>query len=400
MEQKLAILGMGFISAAGNTFEELDKHFHSPTAPYSHDNHGLCFQIPNTLEALVEESVTTIHDGQRLDRTVKLAAAATLECIKNSPTQLPEKVLVNIGSSRGATQTWETEFKHFDKYGKTSPKASPYSTPGNISSNVAGILSQSSIVVDHSVTCGSGLQAIANAAAWIRSGMTSMALVGGAESPLTAFTLQQMKALKITATAEAHFPAKPLSSRTKTGMLLGEGAAMFLLADANRFSDATFYISGIGLANERGASPSGITGEGKALYEAMKASLADAGIERPDVIITHAPGTEKGDNAEIMAIEHLFGNDMPRLFSNKHIMGHTLGASGTLSIITACYILMKNCVPTLPYAAFGQTDKPTNIKSIMVNATGFGGNAISVVIETSNIATLTDNNLNRKDLKL
>lgn len=382
--RKLAILGMGFVSAAGNTWDDFEKAFSANAAPYSQDKDGFSFPIPEKLNHIIEESISSIHGGTRLDRTVKLAATATLSCLKNLSSPLSEKLLVNIGSSRGATETWETEFGNFLTSGKASPKASPYSTPGNISSNVASILSQSSIVVDHSVTCGSGLQAIANSAAWIRSGMANMALAGGAESPLTPFTRGQMKALKITATANDNFPAKPLSTQEKTGMVLGEGAAIFALGNTTDFPDAEFYITGIGLANEREGSPSGITGEGKALYESMKAALADANIERPDVIITHAPGTEKGDNAEIKAIEHLFGNDMPRLFSNKHIMGHTLGASGTLSAVTACYILMKNTIPTLPYPAIGQEKNKTPIRSVMVNATGFGGNAISVLI-TKNI---------------
>jgi 3-oxoacyl-[acyl-carrier-protein] synthase II len=383
--RKLAILGMGFISAAGNNFEALGKTFSADSAPYAQDKNGLYFPIPQAIRPTVEESVQSIHNGQRLDPTVKLAATATLDCLKNLSIGSSEKVLVNIGSSRGASHTWETEFGHFMESGKSSPKASPYSTPGNISSNIATLLSRQSIVVDHSVTCGSGLQAIANAAAWIRSGMAGIAIAGGAEAPLTPFTRSQMQALKITASTASNFPAKPLASeKIKTGMVLGEGAAVFALGDANRYMDAQFYVNGIGMANERGDSPSGITGEGKALYESMKAALSDAGIEKPDLIIMHAPGTEKGDSAELNAIQHLFGDDSPRLFSNKHIMGHTLGASGTLSIVTACYILMNNAVPNLPYPAFGQNFESGDIKSVMINATGFGGNAISIIVSKSN----------------
>jgi len=377
--RKLAILGMGFISAAGNTFEGLKETFSARSAPYAKDEDGIFFPIPQVLHHTVEGSIQSIHNGQRLDRTVKLAATAMLDCLQNLNIPSTEKVLVNIGSSRGASHTWENEFGSFLALGKSSPKASPYSTPGNISSNIATLLSKQSIVVDHSVTCGSGLQAIANAAAWIRSGMAGMAIVGGAEAPLTPFTRSQMKALKITASVDSDFPAKPLSAENpKTGMALGEGAAIFALGDANQ--EASFYITGIGMANERGDSPSGITGEGKALYESMKLALANAGIEKPDLIITHAPGTEKGDSAELNAIQHLFGERCPRLFSNKHVMGHTLGASGTLSIVTACYLLMKNEVPNLPYSAIGQNQTPENIKSVMINATGFGGNAISIVV--------------------
>lgn len=380
--RKLAILGMGFISAVGDDFESLEKAFSGSKALFGQDKDGLYFPIPERYDAQIEQSAATLHGGARLDRTVKLALTATAACLKNTHTPIPEKVLVNIGSSRGATHTWETEFGSFLEQGKSSPKASPYTTPGNISSNVAALLTQESIVVDHSVTCGSGLQALANAAAWLRSGMAHVALAGGAESPLTPFTRAQMQALKITSSSHDDFPVKPLSAQNpKTGMLLGEGAAVFALGKAENYPNQDFYITGIGLANERGSSPSGITGEGKALYGSMHAALADAGIERPDVIITHAPGTEKGDQAELNAIRHLFGENYPRLFTNKHMLGHTLGASGTLSVITACYILQHNKTPNLPYEAVGQHETSTSIRSVLINATGFGGNAVSVVVQ-------------------
>lgn len=373
---------MGFVCAAGAGFDDFARAFGAASAPFSSDAQGIFFPLPHSFDAELDQAVQHLHGGSRLDRTVKLAAYATRRCLQNLATPLPGKVLVNIGSSRGATDTWETEFAQFHDTGVSSPKASPYSTPGNISSNVAALLAGQSVPVDHSVTCGSGLQALANAAAWLRAGMADSALVGGAEAPLTPFTRAQMKALKITASAVDPFPAKPLfSGNPKTGMALGEGAAVFALSNAQDSPDAPFYITGLGLANERGGSPSGITGEGHALHEAMKTALYDAGLTRPDVIITHAPGTEKGDRAELSAITHLFGENHPALFTNKHILGHTLGASGSLSLATACYILQTGKLPTLPYAAYGQQNITGPIQSVMINATGFGGNAVSVVVE-------------------
>lgn len=377
----MAIGGIGFICAAGSSFGDLEKTFAAPRAPFVQDAHGICFPVPRALEPQIDASVAHIHGANRLDRTVKLAAFAAQDCIRQLHAIPEGKVLVNIGSSRGATHTWESEFARFSQTGGSSPKASPYSTPGNISSNVAALLAGQSISVDHSVTCGSGLQAIANSAAWIRSGMAQTALAGGAEAPLTPFTRAQMKALKITSAADEAFPAKPLFSGTpKTGMVLGEGAAVFALSAAESAPDAPYFILGIGLANERGGSPSGITGEGYALHEAMKAALADARLQRPDVIITHAPGTDKGDAAELSAIRQLFGQNMPRPFTNKHLLGHTLGASGGLSLVLACYMLHTQRIPALPYPATGQETAVNPIETVMVNATGFGGNAVSIVV--------------------
>lgn len=380
--QRLAILGTGFLSAGGKSFRETDIAFGAFSAPFHEDENGLFFPLPDYLIPDVENSLSFLRDHTRIDRTVKLAAAATRLCLQNtSETFSDQKILVNIGSSRGATETWESEFIRFREEGTPSPKASPYSTPGNISSNVAKLLGQNSVAVDHSVTCGSGLQAIANSAAWLRAGMVDLAIAGGAEAPLTPFTRAQMAAMKITPNHKQFFPTQPLAiENSHPGMLLGEGAAVFLLGKGELFPDASFFIEGIGLANESSSSPSGITNEGQALRNAMKNAMDDAQISYPDIIITHAPGTIKGDYAEISAIRSLFGDNMPALFSNKHIFGHTLGASGTLSVTTACQILASRKLPTLPYPAHGQKTLFNAPQTVLVNATGFGGNAISVLI--------------------
>lgn len=378
---RLAILGYGFISAVGNTEEELLAQLTAVQAPCEHTGSGIQFSVPKSLSATIEKAVEPLHDGNRLDRTVKLAAAATTSCLQSLSKSIEGRILVNIGSSRGATQTWENEFKAFQETGNCSTKSSPYTTPGNISSHIAKMLSGKTLVVDHSVTCGSGSQAVANAAAWILSGMADFAWVGGTEAPLTAFTQIQMSRLKITASPnEDSFPVKPLSAqKPATGMALGEGAAVFTLASEEKSPEAEFFISGIGMANEQSFSASGISEEGTALYESMQNALQHAKIKSPDAIITHAPGTRKGDNAEWKAIQQLFENP-PRLFTNKHVCGHTLGASGVLSMVLACTLLKHGKIPELPYEAVGQNNTPSELKHIMVNATGFGGNAISIII--------------------
>jgi 3-oxoacyl-(acyl-carrier-protein) synthase len=378
---RIAILGYGFVCSAGDSENELHSSYTLAKAPCSLTENGIAFGIHKNAEQKLEESALTIHDGNRLDRTVKLAIHATANCLKTITEKITGNILVNIGSSRGATQTWENEFTRFLETGECSPKTSPYTTPGNISSHVAKLIFGKSMVIDHSVTCGSGSQAVANAAAWIRSGMADGALAGGAEAPLTPFTLTQMARLKITGENRGEaFPIKPLSSeKPATGMALGEGAAVFALGSEKKYPDADFFISGIGISNEQSQSPSGISDDGIALYGAMKQALDEAGISSPDVIIPHAPGTRKGDEAEWKAIQKLF-TKTPRLYSNKHLFGHTLGASGTLSMVVACDILKRGIIPDMPYPAIGQETIPGQIIHVMINATGFGGNAISILI--------------------
>ena len=371
--QGLAILNFGFVCAAGSTCDGFFEALKSTKAPFTLKEGTAVFAAPESGPDDISEN--------GMDRAVHLAMLAAGPCIQTAEKASGQSVLVNVGSSRGATSGWEKEYSSFKERGKVSVKASPFTTPGNLSSNVASLFKKRSITLDHSVTCGSGLQAIANAYAWIKSGMCDMAIAGGTEAPITPFTIAQMSALKILSEEKGQFPTRPLSRDSRaTGMLLGEGAALFTLAPAKHHKkDARFFITGIGMGHEFSSSPTGISGQGEALQHSMKEAVDMARVE-PDLIMVHAPGTKNGDLAEHNALLNVFGNKMPRVYTNKHIIGHTLGASGVLSLITALILLEKQEIPPLPYPAMGQENNPEKIQHVLINATGFGGNAISIMV--------------------
>ena len=92
----------------------------------------------------------------------------------------------------------------------------------------------------------------------------------------------------------------------------------------------------------------------------------------------HAPGTIKGDLSEMKAINALFGRNVPALTTNKWKIGHTFGASGTLSMELAILMLQKQEFIAVPFSS--ESREPKRLKNILINAVGFGGNAVSVLI--------------------
>jgi 3-oxoacyl-(acyl-carrier-protein) synthase len=96
------------------------------------------------------------------------------------------------------------------------------------------------------------------------------------------------------------------------------------------------------------------------------------------VIVTHTPGTIKGDQAEINAIKKVFGDAMPALTTNKWKLGHTFGASGMLSIEMAVFMMQSQIFFSVPYLE--NQRKPKKIGRVLVNAVGFGGNAVSILL--------------------
>ena len=92
----------------------------------------------------------------------------------------------------------------------------------------------------------------------------------------------------------------------------------------------------------------------------------------------HAPGTVKGDLSEYKAIQKVFGSTLPMLTTNKWKIGHTFGASGMLSVELAILMMQHNQFIGVPFAE-KQAERKT-IRKVLVNAVGFGGNAVSILL--------------------
>ncbi|MGO9482933.1 MAG: beta-ketoacyl synthase N-terminal-like domain-containing protein [Candidatus Kryptoniota bacterium] len=399
-ERQIAITGMGSISPLGSGADEVWKSYQrgeSFLKPASFNGENLpvgrlSTQSQNLLNAIgLEEDY-----HQYLDRTVLMAMHCAREAVEQAGWKKEGggrklKTGVNVGSSRGATELLE---KHHADYlanpsKRLSPLTSPTTTLGNISSSVAHDIEEDGPAISHSVTCSTALYAVFNGIAWMRAGMADRFIVGGAEAPLTGFTIAQMKALRIyTSDVDVQYPSRPCSSEMPLHdtIALGEGAALFALEmltseePENRRGNILGVIESYGYAQENSKTPTAITDEGDALQKSMIMALEDMRAADPvDLVILHAPGTIKGDASELNALNAVFGNDMPVLVSNKWFVGHTFGASAALSLEYALLILAKDSYVDFPYPVVFK-NRSRSVRKIMVNAAGFGGNAASLIV--------------------
>jgi 3-oxoacyl-(acyl-carrier-protein) synthase len=321
---------------------------------------------------------------RHIDRSVLMAIYAARQATKMARWGDSKNVGVSIGSSRGATATWEAHHKSLIEKGNVSPLASPTTTLGNISSWVAQDLHTQGPAISHSMTCTTGIHSIANGMAWLKSNMCDKFLCGGSEAPLTDFTIKQFQALGLYSKDEkSKFPCMPLASEDnlKNRLVLGEGAAVFALEKFNNHHEKYILarINGLGFGFETLTSPTSITDSGEGLENSMLSAMDDAGISNVDAIITHAPGTIHGDASELSAIYKVFGDVHPILLSNKWMIGHTFGASAALSVELGIHILHNQEYSDFPYpvrVSFAQKE----IKNIMINAAGFGGNCASLIL--------------------
>ncbi|NNE77037.1 MAG: beta-ketoacyl synthase, partial [Pricia sp.] len=225
--------------------------------------------------------------------------------------------------------------------------------------------------------------ALLNGLAWIKSGMSTKFLVGGSEAPLTPFTVAQMKALKIYAKgsstlSEGEGPCLALDlTKNKNTMILGEGASVACL-EKGIHSNSLAIIEGFGYATEPLQHNISISSDALCFQRSLRMALGNLELDEVDAIVMHSPGTVKGDLSEYQAIEKVFGDKMPALTTNKWKIGHTFGASGMLSIEMAILMLQHQKFIGVPYLNY--TSIPNEIRSVLINAVGFGGNAVSILL--------------------
>ncbi len=314
-----------------------------------------------------------------LDNSVLYSLLASREAVKGAGWDSNDVFGINIGSSRGATDLFEKHHSEFLETGKTAVQASPATTLGNISSWVAQDLKSTGPEISHSITCSTALHALLNGVAWLRAGMAEKFLVGGSEAPLTPFTIAQMQAMKIYSTLNGTYPCRALDPDKKVNtMVLGEGAASACL-ELGKVPNALAYIEGIGYATETLKHSVSISDDAECMQKSMLMALKDTRPEEVDAIVMHAPGTIKGDLSEFNAIQKIFGSKLPLLTTNKWKIGHTFGSSGLLSLEFAALMLQHNHFVDVPFVTSSK-DVKRPLKKILVNAVGFGGNAVSILL--------------------
>lgn len=386
MKAPIYITSFASISALGSSSEEIWE-------AYLDDNHRISTreikgvetfvaQLSDADKQQIEQLKQSDSKYKNLDETVLYAIYTSRKAIQNANWKPTDNFGVNFGSSRGATNLFEKYHSEFLNDGVSSTLSSPTTTLGNISSWVAHDLQTNGPEISHSITCSTALHSLLNGIAWLTSGMCDKFLVGGSEAPLTDFTIAQMKALKVYAQRSLSeveaYPCRALDlDKERNTMVLGEGASAICLEIGNA-DNAIAKIIGVGYATEVLQHNTSVTADAECFQKSMQMALGGLNPSEVDAIVMHAPGTKRGDSSEVNAITKFFCNEIPFLTTNKWKLGHTFGASGLLSLELALLLLQHQKGIEVPFAK--PQKRPKKIKKVLVNAVGFGGNAVSVLI--------------------
>jgi len=382
LKSPIAITSLASLSPLGNDLETIWQSYLQPEKAIVEQLVGKTKALIAPLPLHNKEIINSIRQSdskyKQLDDSVLFAIATSRQAIEKAGWEKGSQFGINIGSSRGATQLFEQHHAEFLLTGKTNTLTSPTTTLGNISSWVSHDLQSKGPEISHSITCSTSLHALINGVAWLQAGLESKFLIGGSEASLTEFTLAQMRAMKIYAKKNEAFPCRAFDlEKTANTMVLGEGAAVICL-ETGQYDNALGYVEGVGYATEMLVHNSSMSTEADCLQQSMKMALGNLPATAVDVLVTHSPGTKLGDISESRAIEKIFGSQLPLLTNNKWKIGHTFGASGILSIEMALLMLKHNQFIPVPFLPVQKQTK--KIERVLVNAVGFGGNAVSILL--------------------
>jgi 3-oxoacyl-[acyl-carrier-protein] synthase-1 len=264
---------------------------------------------------------------------------------------------------------------------------------GDSTERIADFLGISDFLTTISTACSSSANSIIFGAQLIKSGYLDRVIAGGTDS-VTKFTLNGFNTLMIL----DKDGCRPFDEN-RTGLTLGEGAAYLVMeserAVKSRNSKVMAELTGYGNANDAyhqtASSPEG-TGAWLAMEKAFQ--ISNLKPEDIDYVNVHGTGTQNNDLSEGIALQKIFGKNMPPFSSTKSYTGHTLGAAGAveavISVLSITHgILFPNLrfetpMKELSIVPFNQVIRGINVSNVLSNSFGFGGNNSTLIISKPN----------------
>jgi len=399
---RVAITGIGVVSPVGSNLEAYWQALAEgrsgigpiTTIPTERLNTRIAAEVKNH----AAERNFDVRVVPLLDRFAQFAVIAARHAVADAglifSEELAQTTATIVGTGVGGQNTLDDGY--FRLYGQNAARLHPFTIPRLMvnagASHISMDLGLRGPTFAVASACASGTHAIGVALDMIRCGRAAVALAGGAEACLTVGTIKGWEALRVLSADTC----RPFS-RTRSGLVLGEGAAILVLEPLDRAiaRDARVYaeLRGFGMSADAADI---IAPNAAGSARAMRAALEDARIAEDsiDYINAHGTGTMLNDATETGAIRAVFGTHADRLAisSSKAVLGHGLGAAGALEAAATALAIQHRVMP--PTANFEEPDPACNLDVIpnvarerhiryaMSNSFAFGGlNAVLVLGE-------------------
>jgi 3-oxoacyl-[acyl-carrier-protein] synthase II len=341
--------------------------------------------------------------AHRCDRFVQYAIVASRQAVLDADLRIDEhnreRIGVLIGTGIGGLETLQAAVTTLNARGpqRVSPFAVPMFIPDMASGQVAILLGTAGPNFATVSACSSSAHALGEAAEIIRRGQADVMIAGGTEAPVVAVAVAAFNSMHALSTRNDAFEtaSRPFDA-TRDGFVLGEGAAVLILEDAEHARARGVHILGTLAGYGSTDDAHHITApapRGRGAAAAMRQALCQADLAPADVeyVNAHGTGTEQNDTAETEAIKDVFGEHANRLpvSSTKSMVGHTLGAAGALEAAFCLLAMRDGTIP--PTINLHQPDphcdldyvpneaRRQTVRVAMSNSFGFGGHNVSLI---------------------
>jgi minimal PKS ketosynthase (KS/KS alpha) len=347
---------------------------------------------------------------RRMDRAAQFAVVTAREAMADSGLDLsdiaPHRAGVAVGSAVGATTGLDQEYRVVSDGGRldlvdheyAAPHLYNYFVPSSFAAEVAWSAGTEGPATVVSTGCTSGLDSVGYAAGLIRDHSVDVMITGATDAPISPITVACFDAIKATTPRndDPGHASRPFDG-SRNGFVLGEGAAMFVLEEleAARRRGAHVYAEIAGYASRCNAfHMTGLRPDGREMAQAIRSSLDQARMNPADIdyVNAHGSGTKQNDRHETAAFKASLGEHARRIpvSSIKSMVGHSLGAIGSIEIAASVLAMQNNVVPPtanlhvpdpecdLDYVPLTARDWRTD--SVLTVGSGFGGFQSAMVL--------------------
>jgi 3-oxoacyl-[acyl-carrier-protein] synthase II len=397
---KAVVTGTGTLNPLGSTAAATWNAMLAGTSGISVLDEDWAQQLPVRIAGRVTADLAALlstREFKRMDRCGQLALVAAREAWTQAgtPDVDPDRLAVVIGSGYGGLDTTLAQTRELDNSGprKVSPHTLTRIMVNGPSAWVSIDLGARGGARTPVSACASGAEAIAQGAEMIRSGAADVVIAGGVDACVNDLIISgfaQIRALS-TRNDDPQGASRPFD-RERDGFVIAEGAAILVLESEEH-------------ARARGAEVLGAIAGGAVTSDAsdivaadpdmqrrvMEKALASAGLSGTDIgfVHAHATSTPVGDRLEAQAIKAVIGNTVP-VTSTKSLTGHLLGGAGALGAIATLRALRTGDLPgtrniggldpEVDLNVLTRTVHGSTAAAGMVNAFGFGGHSVALVI--------------------
>ncbi|MGI8664789.1 MAG: beta-ketoacyl-[acyl-carrier-protein] synthase family protein [Jatrophihabitans sp.] len=410
----VAITGIGVLAPGGHgiaQFWELLTSGRTATRRISlFDPSQFRSQIAGECDFDAAADGLTEREIRRMDRAAQLAVVSARECLADSGLQLdsidPSRIGVSVGSAVGAATSLENEYVVLSDSGREwtvdprylSTHLFDYFVPSSMATEVAWAVGAEGPAAVISAGCTSGLDSVGYAVRLIEEGSADIMIAGASDAPITPIAVSCFDAIMATSPRndEPETASRPFDA-SRNGFVLAEGAAMFVLEDYDRAlaRGARVYAVISGYASRCNAyHMTGLKSDGREMAEAIDQALAQSRLDGDaiDYINAHGSGTKQNDRHETAAFKRSLGAHAYQvpISSIKSMVGHSLGAIGSIEIAASALALHTDVVP--PTANLHQADpecdldyvpitaRQTTVNTVLTVGSGFGGFQSAMVL--------------------